>query len=73
MSEVTGGQPPSPQTRSPRIGCHRARANREIIEALNNFDTTLPTQHAQQLARRFRLTPAIAGTVYELAFARSAQ
>jgi hypothetical protein len=62
--------PPDPETRSPRNGGNRARANRKI-EVLNSFEDTLPALQAQRLRRRFSIALPYAEVVASLHFARA--
>jgi hypothetical protein len=62
--------PPDPETRSPRNGGNRARANRKI-EVLKGFEDTLPAHQAQQLHRRFALSLPYAELVAFLYFGRA--
>jgi hypothetical protein len=62
--------PPDPETRSPRNGGNRARANRNI-EALNNAETTLSGLQTQRLRRVFALSRPFAEIVASLYFGRA--
>lgn len=63
-------RPPDPETRSPRNGGNRARADRnlEVAQHLNNATDTAKLQ-ARRLISVFRLSAAVAVVTAELAYA----